>query len=330
MAISFNEVPDAWRVPGYVAEFDSSRAQQGAGIIEYKALVCGQMLEGTAEPLKPYLVTSIGQAQRLFGAGSQLALMLAGWLENNTTTRLMAMAVADDESGVRAEAAIRLSGTVTQAAPVNLYIGGVRVRFAAALNQSAAEIAQNAVAAINAEAGLPVTAASAGGEDGTPVTVTLTARNAGEAGNELDLRLAYHDEDLPQGLTWTLGSFSKGAGNPDCSELIAALGDTWYHIIVLPWTDKANLRAWEDELVRRFGPMVGMDGVAFCAKRGSVSELVTFGSVDEDGGNFAHISIVEASGSPDIPAVRAARVAANVAYYGAIDPARPGPSRLWN
>ncbi len=321
MAISFNEVPDAWRVPGYVAEFDSSRAQQGAGIIEYKALVCGQMLAGTAEPLKPYLVTSIEQAQKLFGTGSQLTLMLAGWLENNTTTRLMAMAVADDESGVKAEAAIRISGTVTQAAPVNLYIGGLKVRFAANLAQTAEQVAQSAAAAINAEGSLPVTAA-ASGED-TEATLTLTARNAGEAANELDLRLAYNDEDLPRGLTWSMGSFSNGAGNPDVTDLIAALGDTWYHIIVLPWTDKASLRAWEEELVRRFGPMVGMDGVAFCAKRGSVSELVTFGSVDEDGGNYAHISIVEASGSPDIPAVRAARVAASVAYYGAIDPARP-------
>lgn len=323
MAISFNDVPDAWRVPGYVAEFDSSRAQQGAGIIEYKALVCGQMLTGTAEPLKPYLVTSDEQAQKLFGAGSQLALMLAGWRENNTTTRLMAMAVTDDESGVKAEAAIQLSGTVTQAAPVNLYIGGIKVRFAAALNQSAAQVAQAAVAAINAEAGLPVTAASSGGEDGTPVTVTLTAKNAGEAGNELDLRLAYNDEDMPRGLTWTPGRFAKGAGNPDSADLIAALGDAWYHIFVLPWTDKANLRAWEDELVRRFGPMVGMDGVAFCARSGTLSELVTFGSVDDSGGNYAHISIMESSGSPDIPAVRAARVAAKVAYYGAIDPARP-------
>ena len=148
MAISFNEVPDAWRVPGYVAEFDSSRAQQGAGIIEYKALVCGQMLAGTAEPLKPYLVTSIEQAQKLFGTGSQLTLMLAGWLENNTTTRLMAMAVADDESGVKAEAAIRISGTVTQAAPVNLYIGGLKVRFAANLAQTAEQVAQSAAAAI--------------------------------------------------------------------------------------------------------------------------------------------------------------------------------------
>ncbi len=323
MAISFNEVPDAWRVPGYVAEFDDSRAQQGAGIIEYKALVCGQMLTGTAEPFKPYLVTGAEQARTLFGAGSQLALMLAGWLENNATTRLMAMAVPDDESGVKAEASIKLSGTVTQAAPVNLYIGGLKVRFAASLGQNAAQVSQTAVSAINAEADLPVTAETAGGEDGTPVIITLTAKNAGETGNELDLRLAYNGEDMPQGLTWTLGSFAKGAGNPDSADLVAALGDAWYHIIVLPWTDKANLRAWEDELVRRFGPMVGMDGVAFCSRRGTLSELVTFGAVDEDGGNYAHICIVEASGSPDIPAVRAARVAANVAYYGAIDPARP-------
>lgn len=324
MAISFNQVPDAWRVPGYVAEFDSSRAQQGAGVIEYKALVCGQMLaSGTAEPLIPYLVTSEAQAVALFGSGSQIALMLAGWLQNNTTTRLVAIAVPDDESGGRAEASIQLSGTVTQAAPVNLYIGGVRVRFAAALNQNAAQVAKAAADAINAEPGLPVTATATGGEDGAPVTILLAAKNAGEAGNELDLRLAYFGEDMPQGLTWTLGAFAHGAGNPDSAALIAALGDVWYHILVLPWTDKANLRAWEDELVRRFGPMVGMDGVAFCARRGTLSELVTFGSVDDDGGNYGHISIMECSGSPDIPAVRAARVAAVVAYYGAIDPARP-------
>ncbi len=328
MTISFNEVPGAWRVPGYVAEFDSSRAQQGAGIIEYKALLVGLMLpSGTAEPLTPYLITSAARAEQLFGAGSQLALMAAAWLQNNGSTALRAMAVKADSSAVPATATISLSGAIVQAAPVNLYIGGMRVRFAAAVGQTAAELARAAAAAINGEPGLPVTALapepSAEAAESGAATVVLTAKNGGEAGNELDLRLAYNGEAMPQGVTWTLGRFSGGAGNPDSGDLIAALGDIWYHIIVLPWTDKANLRAWEDELVRRFGPMVGMDGVAFCARGGTLSELVTFGSVDESGGNFAHICIMESSGSPDIPACRAARVAAKVAYYGAMDPARP-------
>ncbi len=329
MAISFNGVPNAWRVPGYVAEFDASQAQQGAGVIEYKALILGQMLDGTATPLKPYLITSLAQAENLFGQSSQIALMLAAWLENNTTTPLMAMAVTDDAAGVPATAMISLSGAVSRAVPVNLYIGGLNVRVAASLGQTALELAQAAESAINGDATLPVRAvattvpSSDEDEPGHAATLTLTAKNTGEAGNELDLRLAYYGEDLPQGIPWQLGKFSGGAGNPNSDELIAALGDTWYHIIVLPWTDTANLRAWETELVRRFGPMVGMDGVAFCARSGSLGELTAFGSVDAGGGNYAHISIIESSGSPEMPACRAARVAAKVAYYGAIDPARP-------
>ena len=116
MTISFNEVPGAWRVPGYVAEFDSSRAQQGAGIIEYKALLVGLMLpSGTAAPLTPYLITSAARAEQLFGAGSQLALMAAAWLQNNGSTALRAMAVKADSSAVPATATISLSGLAVAA-----------------------------------------------------------------------------------------------------------------------------------------------------------------------------------------------------------------------
>ena len=127
---------------------------------------------------------------------------------------------------------------------------------------------------------------------------------------------------MPEGIELTVTAMSKGAGQPDVEELIAAWGDTWYHVIVWPWNDRGSLRTLEAELEDRWGPLRHIDGVAITSKAGTFSELQDFGS-GEDKGNYAHISIVEACKTPTLPAVRAAAVAALVAYYGNNDPARP-------
>lgn len=318
MPISFNEVPNAWRVPGVYVEIDNSQAMQGAGIIEYTALAAGQMLPaGTAAPLRPQLVTSAARARELFGAGSQLALMLEAFLQVNSVTRLMAIAVPDDESATAATARITFTGEVTAAAPINLYVGGVNVRCAAQAGQSAAQVAAALARAVNDDATLPVTATATEG------VVSLSARNKGEDAGSIDVRLAYYGEDLPQGVGIDITPFSGGAGNPDAAEVVAAMGDAWFHIIAWPWTDRASLRALETELVRRYGPMTHIDGHAVTARAGTHADLVSFGLGGAGGGNYAHISIVENCKSPDIPWVRAARVAGVEAYYGNIDPARP-------
>lgn len=68
-----------------------------------------------------------------------------------------------------------------------------------------------------------------------------------------------------------------GSGNPDLAEVWAAIGDVHYHVIVLPYTDAANLMSVKEELARRRGPMVMKGAVAFGATNGSLSEQGTLG-----------------------------------------------------
>lgn len=321
MAISYNEIPSTWRVPEVLVEFDNSMAMQGATLQPYTVLIVGQKLgSGTAQALIPQPVASPATAAKLFGAGSQLAGMCTAFLANNNVTRMVALPVDDDESAESATATVTIEGTVITAAPVNLYVGGVRVRCAASVGLKATELATSMASAINAVADLPVTAVAT--VDEVNGVLTLTAKNAGDEGNALDVRLSYYKEPLPTGVSFAITPFSGGAGNPDAAEAIVAMADDWYHVIAWPWTDRASLRMLQDDLADRWGPLRHIDGLAVCAKSGSFAELTTFG-MGADQGNYNHICILENSASPDSPWERAARAVGDVAYYGNIDPARP-------
>lgn len=317
MAISFNHIPSNVKVPGTYVEFDNSQAMQGATLMNYTALVCGQKLAtGTGAALTPYLVTNAAQAKELFGPGSMAARMAEAFLENNAYTELRVMAIDDDPSGTAATGTITLSGEVTAAAPIMLYIGGKAVSCGTTVGDTAATVSARLASEINTDTDLPVTAAA------EAEVVTLTAKHYGILGNDIDLRLNYYDETAPQGLGIAIEAMASGAGAPDLTDLISAWGDSWYHIIAWPWTDRASLRVLETELDDRWGPMRHIDGMAFCSVPGTVAELQTFGSGSDDG-NYEHVSIVECCQSPDLPWVRAAAVAGVTAYYGNIDPARP-------
>jgi phage tail sheath gpL-like len=163
---------------------------------------------------------------------------------------------------------------------------------------------------------LPVHASVSG------AVVTLYARNAGPGGNDIDLRANYQDgESTPAGVGLSFSAMASGATNPSLSTLIAALGDTWYHVIAQPYTDATSLTAIETELSSRFGPMRMIDGAAFTSAVGSVSTLGTLG----DTRNSPHSAILSQPGEDPLthPAEFAAMVAGVVAYYAPQDPARP-------
>ncbi len=315
MAISFDLIPSTLRVPGAYGEFDSSRAMSGLPLMPYRALIIGQMLDSSeADELVPVLTTNAETAASLFGAGSMLAQMAGAWLENNSFTELYCLPVADDGAAQAAAGSIAFTGAATASGTVCVYVGGTRVRAAVAVGDAAADVAAAVAAAVNAVTGLPVTA---GADTGT---VTLTAKNAGLAGNDIDVRLNYYaGESLPAGITAAITAMGGGTANPGLADAIAAMGDIPYHIVALPYTDAANLTAMENELEDRWGPLRQIDGLAVAAARGTLSDLSTLG----DSRNSEFVSIMDCHKSPSSPWQWAAAVAAVAAYHGNIDPARP-------
>lgn len=316
--VSFNQVPIDILVPGQYVEIDNSQAVQGLSGIPTRILVIGQKLAaGTAEPLKPYLITSPDQARVYFGAGSQLAHMLEKFKAANSYSEVYAIAQIDNAAGAAASGSIVFGGTPTSAGTVSCYIGGRRVQVGVGVVDTADEITASLAAAINADASLPVTAAIDGVNN---KKVVLTARHKGECANGIDLRLNYHnDENLPTGITAAITPLAGGSGNPSVVPVLDVIGDEWFTDFVMAYTDGANVEAIEEELVDRFGPLKTRDGHCYLAVKNTHANLVTIG----DSRNCPHISTLPFKGAPNPPYEWAAILGAICSYNLKIDPARP-------
>lgn len=319
MSISFNDVPANARVPFVFVEFDSSKAQQGPSVQKYKTLVVGQRLSaGTKAELTLQIISSEAQAREYFGAGSQLHAMLDKYLKNDKVTEVHAIAVNDHASGVAATGKISFTGPATADGVVSLYIGGRLFSLGVTSGQTATQIAAAMVALIQATPLSYVTAAVNGTN---AYECDVTAKNKGLVGNKIDIRLNYQlEEKLPAGVAATITAMASGAQNPDLTNLMAALPDSQYNVIVHPWLDASCLSKIEAELLDRWGPIRQIDGVAMTASLDSLGNLTTLGNSR----NSKHSSIMgPAMSAPNPGWEYAAAYAGQAAKSGQQDPARP-------
>ncbi len=315
--ISFTSVPNNLRLPFVAVEFDSSRAQQGPALLSYKALIVGQKLTaGTATADALYKITTVDQAITLGGRGSMLHRQALAWFSSNRSTELWLGVLADNGAGIAAQGTITVTVTTAQAGTIALYLGGERITVAVAASDPQNTIATNIGAAINAALDLPITATVA-----TNV-VTWTFRHKGEVGQGYNVRHSFRDgEALPGGVSLAITATTTGTTNPVLTNLIAAMADMWFQIIAHPYTDATSLTALEAELATRNGPMRQQQALAITSMQGTFSAHTSLGG----GRNSPHSCIMAQAGPAPLtpPMEFAAEVAALVAFYGAIDPARP-------
>ncbi len=316
--IQFNLFPIDFRVPGVYIEHDNSRMFRGLSGMPARVLLVGQKVAaGTAAPLVPLRITNTDEAKARFGAGSQLAHMVESFRKQELMVEMWAIAQEDAGAGVAASGSLVFSGAVTAPGIVYLYIGGRRVQVGIVAAQTMASIATAVTAAINANFDLAVSAAV----DGVNTAkVNLTAKNDGTAGNSVDIRLNYQDDEaLPAGLAVAITAMSAGAGNPDITDVFAAIGDEWFTDFVVPYTDATNLGAVKTFLNSRFGPLVMQDGHAYIGATGSHATLCTAGETH----NSPHLTMIGYKSSPTPPYEWAAAMGAACSFYGKQDPARP-------
>jgi len=308
-------IPTNLRAPILAVEFDSSRAFQGPAVLEYQSLlVGGRTSGGSVAELVIKRVTSADEAADYFGDGSELHRMAIKWFANNKTTVTYMVALDDAGAGTQATYTLTITGTASAAGAIYLYIAGERLAVPVANLDDPTAIATAIVAAVTADTTLPVTAGNVAG------VVTLTAKNDGEGGNSIDVRVNYNEgEEFPASVSGVVAAGVTGATNPDLQDVIDILGDEWYHIFVAPYTDATNLTAIETELADRFGPIRMIDGVYFCAYNDTLSNLATFGN----GRNSPHVSCVASTDVLATTYETAAALAGQVAQEGSADPARP-------
>lgn len=276
----FNNIPQT-RVPGQYAEF-APLAPSGLSALRYVVLIIGQAIStGTKAAKELCLISSADVAASYFGRGSMIHRMAQKFYANNVSNEVYAIAATKDDvsSGTgKATGSIQVTHAATGNGTLALYIAGQRIAVTVTSGDTANDIASAIKAEIDANhLDLPVKSTAA------TDTVTFQALNVGATGNDIDIRVNYHDgEVLPDGVTVAIVAMSGGTSNPDISSgtpsLIDNLGDTWFQIIAMPYTDSANWTALETELDRRFGPITQIDGLAIAAVVDTYSNLVTFGS----------------------------------------------------
>ncbi|MEM7308903.1 MAG: phage tail sheath subtilisin-like domain-containing protein [Planctomycetota bacterium] len=302
------------RVPAFHVRFNAQNAEQGPAIQTYRALIAGgRLLAGEVDELVPKRATSADEVGRMFGRGSVVHRMAIGWFENNRRTEAWFVGLDDPAGSNAASRTVTIAGAPTTSGTVFLYVAGTRLQVGAKTTDTPTTIGDAVVSAIAADDTLPVSAVNAAG------TVTLTAKNKGELGNDVDVRVNYFPgEELPAGLTVTIGAMSGGTGAPDLDNLWAILGDEQYHVVAIPYTDAANLSSLDAELADRWGPERQIEGFATTAKAGTHSELTTFG----DGQNSKHLACLGLAKPLTSIEQTAGALGAVVAAEGQADPAR--------
>lgn len=318
MSIGFDNIPSTLRVPLAYIEFNNTRAVAGTPDIPFKLMVIGQRLAtGAVSALTPTRILSAEQAEAAFGRGSMLAEMFRYLKGANKMVETWAIALDDAVAGVKAAGKISITGPATASGLLTLYIAGQRIAVAVSSGAADTAVAASLITAINANTRIPVTALVNGTN---AYEIDLTCRWKGDTGNDIDIRINYQPEDsLPKGLGVTITAMASGAGNPDVTTAIAALGDEWWNALVIPYTDSTNLTIIDAELEDRFGPLRSMDGIAYMAHRGSHSTTGTFG----DGRNSKLFSVMGTNLSPTPTWIWAAVNAVVASASLNIDPARP-------
>jgi phage tail sheath gpL-like len=314
--VGFREIPQNLRLPLFFAELDASRANSGGQ--NQRTLIIGQHLStGVLTAGSPVIMQTMSWLKTYAGPGSMLAAMAEWYRKRDSFGEVWLLPLADAGAAVAATGTLVFTGAATATGALNLYIGGRRLQMLVSASQTTAQLATALAAAINAEIDLLVTAAA------TTSTVTLTAKNKGAVGNDIDLRLNFlgsaGGETLPAGLALTLTPMTSGVTNPTLDTALAALSDKEFDFIVLPYTDTASLDAMKSFLAARWAWDRMLYGGAFAAFRGTLGAATTFGL----GRNDAHVSVMPFNNSPTPAFLWAANTAAAYATSLRADPGLP-------
>lgn len=315
--VDFVSIPSGIRTNSILAEFDPTQARSGTALKPFRVLLIGGRTdEGATAELVLSRVTGADDAGGQFGAGSTLH-NLAQFYFRNGGQFLETYAVAVDDTGTAAVRTITVTGAQTQAGTIFLYVCGRRLPITVAASTASdtlTVIAARIAAAINAKVELPFTATSALG------VVTITAKNAGTCGSDADLRLNYNPGEITcPGLAVAFAQTTPGANNADVSGVWAVLGEDQYDVVISAFDDSADFDELDGELEDRWGPIRANDGLAFVAKRATLSAATTFAN----GKNSKHVCLLPMQAPLESPHEIAGAFGGVAARYGSQDPSRP-------
>ena len=311
--VSLTEIPYDWLAPGTYLEARPN--YQRVGLLPYPARALLHVpiaATGSAVAGAISQITRPEQSDALLGIGSIGAAMTRAFLAANRTSPLYLIGVAEQVAWTAATATVTFGGAGRGDVP--LYIAGKRVAATMGAGMTPTQMASAMATAINQRTDLVVTATSAA------AVLTLTAKNKGAIGNEIDIRVGYYaDEVLPAGITAAIAPMAGGTGDADVQTAVLDLiADEWFTDMVSPYTSGAQLSAYELDLATRFKAMGKRDATLWIGARGTFGELAAKSALI----NSPHISLIGVDKSPT-PAWEWAASMAGVAMFNLTnDPAR--------
>lgn len=201
----------------------------------------------------------------LFGADSHLAMIARAYRSVNKRTRVDALPLDDNGSGVAATASVAFSGTATGSGRLTITVISAELHtyeLDVAVGDTAATLATNLSAIIGADRNMPFTKAVSSG------TITFTAANAGTHANDWLLAL----DGAVAGITTTLTGWHNGATNPSLTTLLDPVGAVRYQSIVWPSSyTTSTIKAFLNG--RKNVNNAVMDGMAFMYANQAFSTL---------------------------------------------------------
>lgn len=311
--IDFMEIPSTWLDPAIFAEVKPNYSKKGVLAYPEKNIIVSQKLAGgTLTAGRIVEVTRADEGYAHFGEGSIGADQVVAFRKANKSTPLYVMAMDDAAGATAATGTITFAGAASVSSTLYFKIGGRRISITALAADTPTALATKLVTAITADNRCAVTATSAVG------VVTLTAKNKGACGNEIDVRVDRKVADLPSGLTATIVAMANGATNPNIQTALDAIDVSWFTKICVPWNDTANLQLLDTWLKARYVATSKLDCHGFVYKSGTYGQRTTFGDLT----NCAFLTCGGLYRSPTSPWVHAATAMAIASFFLTQDPAR--------
>ncbi|MFT6151393.1 MAG: hypothetical protein ACJAY9_000782 [Flavobacteriales bacterium] len=210
-----------------ITEFNLLSSLQKIGASDRIPLILAQGTSAgsfTSGALVSSISNELGTGEALCGSGSIGHLMIDTFKSLNPSSRLDAIIVSDNGTGVPAVGTVTFVASTPKSGTIYVSVGSYtknRYAIAVSATSTATTIAVDLVAFINADTSSPVTAVNAAG------LVTFTAKSKGTEGNRILIQV----ESLPSGVTQTTAVFASGATDPVLTGILNKIDTSRYDII---------------------------------------------------------------------------------------------------
>jgi phage tail sheath gpL-like len=188
-------------------------------------------------------------------------------------------------------------GAAEESGSCAVVIGGIRMEFSVVKGQTATDVLAAITVAITAKLESPVTAGTVAAG-----SLPLTAKWLGESGNTISIMV----ESSLAGLTFGTTAMSGGAGDPDVTPALAAIGPVWETFILSCFSYNKSSRLDQYQTFAE-GRWSELEKKPCLIAHGCASDYATRTAVTDtrktDYANF----LIQSTGSPELPFVTAAK-----------------------